>query len=462
MIRWLRNQLPIASGAALVLLLAIGAYIAGTPPRLIGISLLAFLLLLFVLTIKIAQRWVIIFFLLALFLRWPGRTFLDIDTVALLVVAVALTMLGRSSRSVENTKRDSVPHLVPLIALTFTVVAILATATQGWGASKSLLPWMCGIFLVIILHFVPSDSLPSVAHVRRAILTAGGLVLAVDMLLLLTGSNVISGDNAGRFTGSTGDYELAAEYYAFMIIVALGSLWLEKGLHAKVFLVTTAVVGVTLLLATQSRSSLLLTVVAVPAIYLIHSLGSARHRARTLIITVLASVATFIVLDQGRVNFATYDRLSRIDTEGSLAQVLNRSGVWTYFDQQVKYRGVPLIGNGFQYDYLSFGTYPHSLYKWLHWSGGTVGLVVFIALVSAVWLTATKVYLAGRDLENLLPPTLLLVLMVDQYKIEVSRTPESILFLFLLLGWTTISYVHPRRPRPSASRTEAVTVNEGA
>jgi hypothetical protein len=236
--------------------------------------------------------------------------------------------------------------------------------------------------------------------------------------------------NLGRFTGSLGDYELSAEIYGITILVAIYVLLVTESKRLRLLALAEVTGFVALLLATQTRSSFLLTLIG--ATILVLTSATSKLVKRSLGTLVLVGFSAEIVLLAGGSFQDIWNRLTAIELSQDISGVANRSGVWGYFLNLKSFIDLPPVGNGFSYPYAEIQSYPHSLYLWILWSGGVLSLALFAALsISSAWSSIARWKEFRVDASASL--IILGYVLIDQAKVEVARFASTSWVFWLVL-----------------------------
>lgn len=386
--------------------------------------------------------WSVLFFAGSFLIIFGQREKLGIDMMVLVsVVAVGFVWINIQLASRVKDPRSawtsSEAGPVAVLALTgFLLVCLITTTINGF--SLSLVPWVVGSLVCLTLLSAPTEKVPTFESVRR-ILTVSLLTTSIyDLALLLSGRGEAYMD-VGRYGGSLNSYELIAEYYGFAIFLAVANLVVEKN---KWFVLLSFILSgssVFLLLATVTRGPLLLLTVLVPLFLISLSISSRIFRKR--IMGVAAGLAVLVVLSVGV--FATSDVFGRLTkttaaSDGDFASLINRGGVWNYFTGLNGFQNVGLFGHGFEYPYQALGTYPHSLYLWLIWTTGYLGLFLFALFIVGVVRAAIRARIGNR-IDLLIAGFLLLFLFLDEVKIEAARTSATVAFLWIAISFLIVA-----------------------
>lgn len=423
------------SGLALAYLVAWGriplTLAAGSSVGLAGILVLA--------TISNRSKLMSMFFLNACLLV-AQRDVGGVDLAALLsLLIMLLAAFGLASKkqhfgdatlgsTAGGTHIDAVRYLL----IGFGVLSIISTLVNSQSII-SLVPWINGVTFALLICRAPFSQLPSFASARRATLVGGAVAVVYDLYLLGSGRAMNVGTfNAGRFNGSLGDYELLAEFYGAMILLALTAIFFDKSRMWRMSSAVLIVPSFVILLATQSRGPIVVLCVVVPILVLISAFQFRESVGK--ILAVVGGMATTLGAFVGTLSASPiFERFSSINLDGSFEGILNRAGVWDYFTQLPRFVDSGLTGNGFDYPYDEIGTYPHSLYLWLLWSGGIVVLICF-GLTASLLLARLLRGISFRHSASLSAAAIFVYILLDEIKIEAARTSPTVCFLWVIVS----------------------------
>ncbi|CAN7498373.1 O-antigen ligase family protein [Arthrobacter sp. LjRoot14] len=390
-------------------------------------------------SVSVKYKLVLIFVLNACLLVVANRQIAGIDIAALLSMLTAgLAAFGVTSnrRPADTTITSSSGNryfdIVTYLLVGFVVFATISTMANSQRLT-TLVPWVNGAAVALLVARLPSSYLPSFANARRAVIVAGGLTVIYDLYLLAAGKALNTGPfNAGRFVGSLGDYELLAEFYGAIILLGLTAIFFDR---SRIWRATSGIVIVPsflILLATQSRGPILLLCVVAPVLILISAFQF--REAAGKIFAVVAGLALAFGVFMGTLSATPlFERLSSIQLGGSIESTLNRASVWDYFTQLPQFVNTGILGNGFEFPYDAIGTFPHSLYLWLLWSGGLISLTSFGLLVSILLCKLMRgIFL--RHSASLSAAAIFVFMLLDEVKIEAARTSPTVGFLWVVLS----------------------------
>jgi hypothetical protein len=424
-----------ASGVALASLLMWGRL----PLALAAVSSLASAAIVVLATMRNRPKLMLMFLLNACVLVVPRRDVDGVDFIVLLSLLIALiTAFGlvANKRTVDatvtTTPVDSNFGAVQFMLVGFVTWSVVSTLSNSQNL-LSLMPWLNGVTLAFLVSCAPSSQLPSFSSVRRAVLVGGALAVTYDLYLLGTGRALNVGTfNAGRFVGSLGDYELVAEFYGAIILLCFTAVLFDSSGKWRIASAALVLPSFILLLATQSRGPVIILSAVLPLLSLTsaflfrESVRKIVGVAGALVVAVLASIGTLSTLP-------LFTRLSSIQLDGGIESTLNRASVWDYFTQLPRFVQSGLVGNGFDYPYEQIGTFPHSLYLWLLWSGGVVALT-FFGLLALLLMFKLFRGITLRRSASLSAAAIVVYILVDEIKIEAARTSPSVCFLWVVLS----------------------------
>lgn len=438
-VKFARSNLAKATALVGVLTLACLVISGGISLSLAAASSVGLVGILILATVRNPTKILFILFVNACLLVVPKRDIGGVDVSALLsLVAAGLLTLSLASDKqkldsaedslLENRRFDPVQYVL----IGFGVLSIISTSINSQSL-VSVIPWLSGISFALLIGYVPNSQLPSVSSARRTILVAGAVATVYDLYLLATGKALNVGTfNAGRFLGSLGDYELLAEFYGVVILLALTGIFFDKNRVWRLASGVLIVPSFFIILATQSRGPIILLCGVIPVLILISIFWLRESIGKILILTgcVALGLGAFI----GTLSATPlFERLTTIQLSEGIDTAINRAAVWDYFTQLPKFIDLGIVGNGFDYPYEEIGTYPHSLYLWLLWSGGPALLICFVLLV----LLLVGKLIRGivlRHSASLSVAAVVGYILVDEVKIEAARTSPTVGFVWVFLS----------------------------
>lgn len=404
---------------------------AGSSVALVGLVILT--------SIRNQHKLILLFSLNACLLIISNRNVAGMDVAALVTLVAALLTsfsiaLNKPQWAVSVDHKIKARHYdaAPYLLIGFALLSVLST----WVNSQSIIvvvPWLSGITLALLITWLPYSQMPSFSIARRAILVGGAVTAIYDLYLLTTGRALNVGPfNAGRFLGSLGDYELLAEFYGAIILLALTAIFFDGSRVWRLGSAALIVPGFLIILATQSRGPVILLGVVAPVLIVISAFQFRESAGK--IVAVVGCVALSLGASIGTlINTPWFERFSVIQFGGSVETTLNRAGVWDYFTQLREFVDLGLVGNGFEYPYEEIGTFPHSLYLWLLWSGGPAIIICFALFVCLLFGTLLRGVLS-RHSGSLSAAAIISYILLDEVKIEAARTSPTVGFLWVFLS----------------------------
>ena len=233
-----------------------------------------------------------------------------------------------------------------------------------------------------------------------------------------------------RLSAPMGDYELLAELLA---IGAVSCVWLALQAHGLPAIAWSAA-GIWCagaVLATGTRGGVVLVALGLAMIVLFRRQAS--HRVRLLVIGALGLI---IVLQFssffGRAG-GVFERFAKTNTSADVATLLNRERSWGPYLDQLETGAEYALGFGSGTDFPR--EYPHSIYVYLLYTQGVIGLLLFATLLATVTLRGV---LAVRGLARPVPLELFVIIIwlvaIDGVKIEFVRLPGYQVLIWGVVG----------------------------
>jgi hypothetical protein len=244
-----------------------------------------------------------------------------------------------------------------------------------------------------------------------------------------TSLEVAEGLSSQRFAGVLGDYELFAE---MMAISGVLCVWLASrywGIRLVLW-AAGAMLCFAELLFTGSRSAIFLAVGGAVAAFL--AKGSVARRLAALSVSAVLGYVLSGVIVGAMADSQLIARVLNIPREGSFSEMLNRGSVWLPFIHS-EHPFNSVLGYGLTYPYDQIGYYPHSLYLYLGYSLGWLGMVTFgVVLILCVGRIARGI---SAHQEIAYPLGLVLgIFVLNQIKIEFTRIDSYMLYVASLIG----------------------------
>ena len=373
------------------------------------------------------------------FLPVPSRFIFGVDLLPIISLALIIFTLNRDSALQDSPKsgKQQFSSFYFVCAILFAGLATLTSIFNYRG--PEFLSWVILPIASAVLAKLLQRSATLKFQDFMEFWTVGvALLMLLDVFGLVT-SKYRSTDlfNLGRFTGSLGDYELSAEIYGLSIIVAIYVLLVTESKWLRAIALLEISGFVALLVATQTRSSFILTFLG--AVLILFSSAVSKRIKRSIGTLVLVALSAELVLLAGGSVQEIWDRLAATEFNQDISGIANRAGVWSYFQNLKSFADLPPIGNGFSYPYEEIQTYPHSLYLWILWSGGILA-VLLIAILAA--LTFGNVFSRLRNFRVDASASIVMLgyVFIDQAKVEVARFESTSWVFWLTLALTFASF----------------------
>jgi hypothetical protein len=255
-------------------------------------------------------------------------------------------------------------------------------------------------------------------------------------------------DRGVRVMGTIGSFELYAEYSGIMTLVSLFLGLTEKVTMRKAFWFGACLYCIFLMLMTKSRGGVISLSSAMLYLLTIQSKTIGAKRTLIMLFAGIGSLVIVSVATSGS-GYSVIDALlSKTEIKASQGQFDSRSEVWAYGFKVISEMKFPqtFVGRG---PGLSSGTdlltwFPHSLYIYLLISLGYFGLCLYLSWF--LWLASPRIrenaLTKQQALLRVILKTILILVIVDQAKIEYIRPPDSayaqIIWLFYALMYVAL------------------------
>ncbi len=337
---------------------------------------------------------------------------------------------------------------VRLIALACLLVAVGASYLTAGRSPEGNVSAALSLVFGVVAYCSALLNVQSEKDVRRAIAAfavsgALAVVLALAQLafpgILIPG---VVGGSAGtatsqlgtaflRLSGPVGDYELFGEFAALALVASTWiALQVEKGRVRLLLVGTTALLFVGVVLS-GTRGAVLIAALGVVLVVMRDQQKTGR-RLQTVILLTGAGVASAVLAAEAA--GVLWARLAGTSIQGTLADTVNRGTVWALFADRIT-ASLPAWGFGPEFQFSLWQTYPHSLYLYLAFTLGPLGLVAMVVL-----LVDAASALAVPDRVRVITATawcaslLVMLLMIHEAKVEYLRAYNYTQVVFLLLG----------------------------
>jgi hypothetical protein len=366
------------------------------------------------------------------------------------VSAAAIVVLGTLAlrdRAVSVVPPRGAGAWMPLAFLLSVLISMLASGDDPSVAA--LRSPFVATAAAVVLCLVVQASLTSPRRVElglKAFAMSGALVAAATWLqvhfglhypgVFSSGKELTYQPELGRWvervTGVVGDYELQSE---LLTLTAVAALWLAmtsrgRGRAAWLCVASAGVIGAA---ATGTRSGII--IFAFGAALLIVQMRD--WRSKRLLAGALISLPLVGWLMSGALyqNGGIIDRFMVSPANGAFATMANREGLWAESLGMLHGFSDWAVGLGPGSDYATLPVYPHSVYVWLLYSQGVLGLAIFLAIVVVCMQRYFEAVIKRRSLDTAaLLGMLVLLFLVNEVKIEFVRLFNYQLVIWALLG----------------------------
>jgi O-antigen ligase len=372
---------------------------------------------------------------------FPSRFVGGLDMLPLVsgtLLYLGLNQNGGESRKPVIGKSNYKWFIVGAIGL---AALALLTSIDNYR-NLTFIPWVLYPIAAVFLSFKFSTSETFSWRHGVLYLAVGSIPFLLFELAGLFRGSFRSTDtfNAGRFLGSLGDYELSAQIYGISVLACFYIL--ISGTTSFKLRILMLLVGMSFLFllgSTGTRSAFILTTLG--CLVLLSAAGVSKNVKNMITASAALLLGWFVVTAGFSTNFeGLFSRLTNLAFDQELSSIINRSGVWSYFQGIESFVNLPLLGNGFAYPYSEIQVYPHSLYLWLLWSGGVLGLALILMVIVAALLNAFS-QLKTQRYDAISAIVFISYLAIDQIKIETARYSSSawVFWAILALSYATFS-----------------------
>ena len=361
---------------------------------------------------------------------------ISLTPTTVLISIGALVILIRTFRS-EFKKRiliktKSSTYLL-FLSVFFMAICVSAGAILNSTFNDLTFSWLTSLLLMFtILRVGQIEQFESIKTLFA--FSCGAVVtILIDLYLLLAKISLNQGEtNAGRYLGAIGDYELAGEYFAVVLTLSVATLINSRGKFGFWVSTSFALSSLALLFSTETRSAILLGICGMLFVSLTNARnGQQRQKLKgkiVLFIGVTAALfgAVYLFISSG------VSRLTESSNSGTLFDLINRGDVWVPLFSQSSFISPTLLGNGTKDAMAILGTYPHSLFFWIYWAFGIAGVLSMILILVASF----SILFSAQKPDWLLKAFILclIIVLLDQFKIEFTRHSAPTLLFFAFLG----------------------------
>lgn len=328
---------------------------------------------------------------------------------------------------------------IVISAISFAYFSGLA---YGYSSVADLITWITGLIFVLMcssgkLQFLITKG-EAVLWIMRGQLTAlllGQIFYFYPSLSLPGVSSVgftkfqILSQQAARFSGIFPDYELYAQYCLVAIVFAFAHL-LQAGAH-KLLSATILLLAWIQIILTGTRSSIILAVCA--SIYIVLSVARSQRAKETpvLIFSILllaAAIVTVIFRRLGSLG-GIGDRLNPLLANPISVFENDRVDIWIPYWETAKL-GLIKLPEYVTFPYRELGS-PHSLPLSLTLALGLIPTLTFFSIYIKGVLLSLR---AGNEVVRLSVPLALMMLLIDQLKVEGVRLNSFWIFVLVLIA----------------------------
>ena len=397
------------------------------------LTFLGGLLIAYIANRSIAKSLKLILYFAPISILFIGKT--GSSVIAILVIILSFGVVFNSNGNFQH------PSFMVLFWFAITVILLLSSVSstvpqQIWFLTS----WASGVLASYVIttdsNFQDFDVLTYVSNTALVISCTSLLFLLPPLSVISTnlGFSYVNEWGFQRFRGTTGDYELTAEILVLGFIATSAITYKSLSFH----ILKLSSIAIVLVL-TGTRAALLAPVGV--ALYLFVKKQKSGLLRSSLVLLVPMGLAIFFL---GSTLISRY----QTQTSSGLTNKLNRSSVWTLYDNLAI--TPEMLGHGPNYPFLTYGFYPHSLVRSLLYIGGWLALAVFV--LGLTYLYAVLLRNIKREESNFtaMKIILLTVFLIDQFKVEFTRTGGYVLFISIFL--TLLSQNHSQMSMKNGAR----------
>lgn len=365
-----------------------------------------------------------------------------------LFVVIAERVLGRLPRS--GLRLGAPERWLPAA---FFGSALLADALGSENHVQDVVSKTVALLFGLMVYYLVSTVFVDPSWHRRALvsLSSGALIVmglgvlmfvrpgvSLPGMISLASSSVTTelGQVTVRLAGPLGDYELLAEMLSLSAIALFALAMGGRGRSRAVYAVLGAM-SVGGMLLTGTRGAVIVFAFGLLLLLIKRGRGATATAVPYVVLVAGAAVAGFVALFPD--TSAVFGRLAQIQLGGPVAVTFDRGSVWPGFVARISSSAGLLFGHGAEYDYLSIGTYPHSLYLYVLYTQGILGLVimaVFLFRLATPIIAVLRERVPWTSLS--IGPVLAAMFLLDQVKIEFMRVYPYQMWVWALLGLVAV------------------------
>jgi hypothetical protein len=375
---------------------------------------------------------------------------LDLPMAWLGIAILLLLTVGERALSVDSrhAPRLCLSGVVLTLALPIATLTSMAASGASLGAVTGIQSPLLAVSFAALLALLIQVNLDTRDRLMLGLKTlafSGVLVLAVTALEVFAGvtppgffaaSNSVYQPELGRTVvrigGALGDYELQAELLA---LVGVAAVWLGMAARGRARLLwyALAVACVAGTAVTGTRGGVVIFLLGILLIAL--QAGSWRSKRQVSLFLVMAAGAAWLVTSLLPGYGDIVARVLATSRSGGLLFIINRQGLWRPLLARLSGWREWLVGVGVGDDYRQLVVYPHSLYVYSLYVMGLLGTgVILAALGIAAWPLFTRIMRRmPLDVDGVIA-LLVLLLVVNEFKVEYFRLYNYQLFVWSLLG----------------------------
>jgi hypothetical protein len=230
-----------------------------------------------------------------------------------------------------------------------------------------------------------------------------------------------------RYSGILGDYELYAQYAGISIFCSLYIYSVAKTKLTYFFSIVTLTFSLIQIILSGTRSAVFLTLFLMP-ILLRKLINQATKEKFFYLIPTMVFAMIFFIFKATSDKSGIESRSSNFFTNLYDTLWQSRLSLWQGFIHQIP-ENLFKIPRYLSFPINIYGSLPHSLYLSLLFMFGIIPAILIITL-----MFLPIFHLKSSDSLQFTYMIMLLFVMLDNSKVEVIRSPQSIVFIFTLIG----------------------------
>jgi len=255
--------------------------------------------------------------------------------------------------------------------------------------------------------------------------------------------SVNDGGGGERFSGLWGDYELVVEYCFINLIFALIILVTNPSKSSKLISLTSLIITLPMVISTGTRSFIIIAGLYAILVLLFILHNDKIHFGEKIRLIYFLIVAGFVVttlvsqsdilLERFSHTINNYQLFTTYKTLNAFEALVNRN-YSTAYEAVLEVGGLFGKGSFFVHQVDNDTMVYHCLYFQLIVNFGIVGLIVFVMFFVNLLSGMLRVYLRNKSRLLMMFWILLVVLLIDQVKIDFMRSKPQILVYWMLFG----------------------------